>query len=576
MTPKVTLRKALTDPQLLGKSLEGDSWKGWRTLLIATMGEKLTADELEIYTRFTGRDKAPTRMVREGLFIAGRRAGKTRALAILMCYIATLCKHPALAPGEVGRALLIALDKSQAALSLGYAAAALQDSPLLAQKVRSKTVDSIVLDNNIEIMVRSPSFRAMRGLTLICALGDESAFWFTQDRSANPDTEILAALKPALLTTGGPLFLASSPYAKRGILFEGWRRDYGPDGSARILVARGTSKEFNPSLPQEEIDEALERDPEWAKAEYLAQWRDDIESFVSRDAVERCIGEKNVIERPYMLGMRYHCFVDAAGGSGADSMTMAIAHKHQEAVMIDKVVEVKPPFHTGDAVADFCKTMRDYKITAARADRYAAGWVVDAFRAQNIIIKPSEENKSALYENFLPMINTGGVILLDDMRTVIQIANLERRARFGGREPSIGHPSRGHDDRANVIAGVAVHAQRGKPMVGAYAGARDHNPPKVLLGYPNCKKAGKGIAPNRSRGNGMGVKFEMEAAGMVQSKREPVGNEGHEIGHTSTANDDREKWTYWGPGDQELGSVFGKQEAIRLVHELIEKGTISR
>ena len=29
------LRRALTDPKLLGKALAGESWEGWRSLLLA-------------------------------------------------------------------------------------------------------------------------------------------------------------------------------------------------------------------------------------------------------------------------------------------------------------------------------------------------------------------------------------------------------------------------------------------------------------------------------------------------------------------------------------------------------------
>jgi hypothetical protein len=32
MTPTATMRAALSDPHLLGKALEGDSWQVWRTL----------------------------------------------------------------------------------------------------------------------------------------------------------------------------------------------------------------------------------------------------------------------------------------------------------------------------------------------------------------------------------------------------------------------------------------------------------------------------------------------------------------------------------------------------------------
>jgi hypothetical protein len=42
MKPKISLREALSDPGLLGNILAGDSWKAWRVILIAAMGEELT------------------------------------------------------------------------------------------------------------------------------------------------------------------------------------------------------------------------------------------------------------------------------------------------------------------------------------------------------------------------------------------------------------------------------------------------------------------------------------------------------------------------------------------------------
>ena len=41
----VTIRKALTDKKLLGNVLAGESWRAWRTLMIAMMGEALTDAE---------------------------------------------------------------------------------------------------------------------------------------------------------------------------------------------------------------------------------------------------------------------------------------------------------------------------------------------------------------------------------------------------------------------------------------------------------------------------------------------------------------------------------------------------
>jgi hypothetical protein len=64
MNPRVTLRKALNDSELLGNSLGGDSWHGWRALLLAAMGEELKPDELTIFQKFTGRTAPPRVLVR--------------------------------------------------------------------------------------------------------------------------------------------------------------------------------------------------------------------------------------------------------------------------------------------------------------------------------------------------------------------------------------------------------------------------------------------------------------------------------------------------------------------------------
>jgi hypothetical protein len=55
MTPKVSLRKAFEDPELLGSALAGPTWEAWRAILLAAMGEPLTKDELTTFTKFTGR-----------------------------------------------------------------------------------------------------------------------------------------------------------------------------------------------------------------------------------------------------------------------------------------------------------------------------------------------------------------------------------------------------------------------------------------------------------------------------------------------------------------------------------------
>jgi hypothetical protein len=292
MKPTVSMREALSDPALIGGVLAGDSWQAWRVLLIGAMGEQLTDAERQLFKKLTGREREPLQRVEEFAAVVGRRGGKSRAMALLAAYIAGLCKHK-LVRGERGILLCVAPDQRQASIVLGYAEAAFEQSPILKQLIASRTSDTLTLTNGVNIEVRAASFRRLRGPTYVGVIADEAAFWYSDEFSANTDAEILGAIRPGLSTTGGMVVIASSPYARRGILWNTHKRHYGPDGDPLILVAQGTSREFNPSLPQSVVDRALERDRAAASAEYLAEFRSDIESFVSIEIVQACIGDHN-------------------------------------------------------------------------------------------------------------------------------------------------------------------------------------------------------------------------------------------------------------------------------------------
>ena len=135
MRPTISLRKALSDPNLLGRALAGVSWCAWRILLIAAMGEALTDEERETFKQLTGRDHEPLQRVDQFAAVIGRRGGKSRAIATLATYIAALCEHEALVPGEKGVLLCVALDQRVAKIILDYCQATLEQSPILRQLI---------------------------------------------------------------------------------------------------------------------------------------------------------------------------------------------------------------------------------------------------------------------------------------------------------------------------------------------------------------------------------------------------------------------------------------------------------
>ena len=314
MRPTISIRKALTDDNLLGRALPGDSWLPWRTLLIAAMGEQLTDDERVLFTELTGREREPLQRVDEFVGVIGRRGGKTQASAALGTYIGALCDHSdALARGETGVLLCLAQDTKVAAKLLEFIEANLTGSPILRQMIKGRTQDSIDLSNNVRMEVRPVSFRRLRGPTYVAVICDEIAYWYTELTYANPDIEVLNAVEPGLATTGGPLVLISSPYSKAGVLWDRYKKHYGPQGDALTLVAWGPSRTFNSKLSPRVVDRALEKDRPRAMAEYMATFRIDIQGFLSLEVVEACVGDHR--EMQHTAGTTYRAFTDPSGGS---------------------------------------------------------------------------------------------------------------------------------------------------------------------------------------------------------------------------------------------------------------------
>ena len=320
--------------------------------------------------------------------------------------------------------------------------------------IEQETTEALSLTNSVIIEIHTASFRVTRGYTLAAALCDEVAFW-RDDSGANPDTEILQALRPGLSSIpGAMLLIASSPYAKRGVLYSSYRRHYGDDAS-RVLVWKAGTAAMNPRIDPAIIEQAVEADPQSAAAEYFAEFRDDISGFVTRETVDACTALGRM-ELPPMASTDYVAFVDPSGGS-SDSMTMAVAHLEDDRPVLDLVREIKAPFSPDKAVEEFASVLRAYGISKVVGDRYAGAWVGERFSVHNLQYEPSEKPKSALYIELLPLLTGGRAELLDVPRLISQLVALERRTARGGRD-SVDHVPGAHDDLANAAAGALVLA----------------------------------------------------------------------------------------------------------------------
>lgn len=477
----MTILEAIKDQNIFRPFLGDDltSWRAWQIALRALYGLPIKQDQnRQLVLECTGRnaDELPKDGFKTGLFLVGRRSGKSRIAAVIGGFEALFGGHEKrLAKGESGIIPIVSPTKYQSTIVWKYLRA-LFDAPLLKQEV-IETLEgekSITLRNGLEIRILVGDWRSVRGPSVVCAIVDEVCFLgLTEESKVRNDTELVRALRPALLTTGGKLIAISSKYAKKGWAYGQWLRQHGCNRGVSptfkpawtVLVWDSPSKRMNPTLPQAEIDAAYAEDPASARSEFGGEWREDVCEFVPRSLVESLVtkGRKELLPRS---DVDYFAFSDLSGGRNDDA-GLAIAHREGRKIILDLAKLWRAPFNPHEVIAQQADELRRFSLLRVTGDNYAAEFVASSFKTHGIGYRKADQNKSELYRELLPRLCSAEIELLDDERLIDQIAGLERRTRSGGKDV-IDHPSGGKDDLANVVAGVATAASKNKIRIGGF------------------------------------------------------------------------------------------------------------
>jgi hypothetical protein len=446
---------ALHDKTIFGPLFKDPkTWHAWEVYLRGLFGLPIEgAEDLALFRDCTGLEAPPRERARESYVIAGRRSGKSYTSALIAAFLACFKDwKPYLSPGERGWIFVIAVDKAQAGIIKAYISGIFHRVKCLKGLIAKETQETIELKNGISIAVKTASFRSVRGYTILAALLEEIAFARSED-SANPDKEILAAVRPALATIPDSLLLGiSTPYSRSGVLWEQFKNYYGKPGGP--LIWKAATRIMNPTIDSRLIANALKEDPQAARAEWEAEWREDIEAFLTQELVE-AVTITGRFELPRIADAEYYGFIDPSGGR-QDSFTMGICHRDKTGkIVLDVLRERRPPFQPQGVVEEFSAVLKSFKVSSVESDKYAGEWVPEAFRKYDIEVKNADMTASELYLNLLPLVANGTVELLDNKRLLAQLTGLERRVRSGGKD-LVSHYAGGHDDLANAAAGACV------------------------------------------------------------------------------------------------------------------------
>ena len=156
------------------KSLFKDigTWHAWEVYLRALYGLPIEdKKDRKLFKNCTGLKRSPATRIKESFVICGRRSGKSFISAVVAVYVATFKDWSKfLSAGERGYIFIIANDKSQARIIKNYVSGILKSRAGLERLVEKDLTWEVELKNQVTIMVKTASFRTLRGYTLLAAI----------------------------------------------------------------------------------------------------------------------------------------------------------------------------------------------------------------------------------------------------------------------------------------------------------------------------------------------------------------------------------------------------------------------
>ncbi len=440
----------------------GDSWGVWRVVAKSIFGEPLEPAELERFTKHTGRTIAQSTPAREVWLCCGRRAGKDYFVAALVVWLACVRRYR-FSTGELGRVMLLAVDSDQADILYTYVTELVDSIPQFKRLVVRRSVKfgmrRIEFKTGTEILIKPADKRRVRGRTIVAVVADEVAHWFSEEHHANPDKEVLRALRPGMLGVPGAMLIAiSSPYRRQGELYETDQRVWGRNNEP-TLFWRAATWEMRYPMFYTELCAELDRDLSFFKSEYGAEYRVDLEDYLTREQLDAVTVDRTEI--PFQVGMRCHAFIDTSGGEGQDSQALCITVElGDQRGAVARLIEWRPPFDSAASARQVAELCREYKIAKVCGDKFGGAMFSSMLKTHGIGYDPETRTATELYRGFASVVTGKKVELLGAgataQRALAQLMRLERR--HGGEK--ITHPDREHDDVANAIAGAALLACR--------------------------------------------------------------------------------------------------------------------
>jgi hypothetical protein len=421
--------------------------------------ELLSALAFDFYCRATGRKIYVPREQKEVTAIIGRRGGKTRLAALIAVYEATRVHN--IPPGERAFIPVIAPVLDQAQIAFEYVSKYMNWSPELLQLVVRERQSEIELRNGITIACQPYSQVTVRGYSIVCAICDEVGFWVHEESAANPDRKVIAALRPAMATlTNTKLIKISMPHRKEGIPWE----DFQKRESLDYAVWQASSKEMNPTIPNDYLKQAERENKEDYQRECLAEFTDSLVGWITWEILEPCVvrGQR---EFPRVSNGTYVAAVDPAFRNS--DFGFAVLHRSDNGNITVPFAARwtgthSAPLNLESISAQINDVLQRFGINSVVGDQYCFPVLREHFEKLGIFYREfpfGSHTRASIYGNLRQLMTQQKISLVDEPELLRQLMSLEEiRAANGNTD--IRPPRSLKDDMAIAVAVAAFELSR--------------------------------------------------------------------------------------------------------------------
>ena len=216
---------------------------------------------------------------------------------------------------------------------------------------------------------------------------------------------------------------------------------------------------MNPHVSAELLEQERERSLERFKREFLAEFTDNVVSWIAPEYLDACI----VPDRRQLPRVSDGIYVAAVDPAFKQSdFALAIAHRTSAGlIVIDRIARwtgsTKAPLGFERVCREIAEILREYEINNLQGDQLAAAIIQQEFLKLNITYKEMTFNRQTrvrIFNNFKHLLQQRKIELLDQPEPLRQLRSLEESLASDG---SIDvRPDYGKDDLAIVLGMCAL------------------------------------------------------------------------------------------------------------------------